>query len=295
MSTAPSHDGPLLGSHMSIAGGIYRAVERADAVGATALQVFTKNASRWNAPPLSDEDAANYKTALSKSRVRAVVSHDSYLINLCATDPSILGKSRDALVDEILRCQKLGIPMLNFHPGAHMGAGERAGIGGIVRSLDMVHRKTEGSGVYSVVETTAGQGTVLGSRFEQIAAIIRGVEDPSRMGVCIDTCHVFAAGYDIRGTRAYEDTMREFGDVVGLERLMVIHVNDSKNPLGSRIDRHAHIGEGEIGVEGFRNIMNDDRLTGIPKILETPKGDDLAEDRVNMDLLTGLIRDRSRA
>ncbi len=282
----------LLGAHQSIAGGIYRAVERAESIGATALQVFTKNSNRWEAPPLTAEDAENYKTALSKSSIRSVLSHDSYLINLCAVDPAILEKSRRALIDEIRRCEALGIGMLNFHPGAHMGAGDEAGIALIAGSLDVVHRETRGSGVLSVVETTAGQGSALGHRFEQIAAIIRGVADPDRMAVCIDTCHIFAAGYDIRDAASYERVMGEFGEIVGFERLCAIHVNDSKTPLGSRVDRHAHIGEGHIGREGFAHLMNDVRLKDVPKILETPKGDDLAEDRANMEALRKLVRPR---
>lgn len=283
-------DGPLLGAHESIAGGIHRAVERAESIGATALQVFTKNSNRWESAPLTPEDAENYKTALSKSNIRAVISHDSYLINLCASDPAILEKSRRAMVDEIRRCEALGIGMLNFHPGAHMGAGEEAGIRLIAESLDIVHAETRGCGVLSVVETTAGQGSTLGRTFGQIAAIIAAVGDPGRMAVCIDTCHIFAAGYDIRDPASYERVMGEFGETVGFDRLRAIHVNDSKGPLGSRLDRHAHIGEGQIGREGFRNIMNDPRLKDVPKILETPKGDDLAEDRANMAALKKLIR-----
>lgn len=280
----------LLGAHESIAGGVYRAVERAESIGATALQVFTKNSNRWEAPPLTAEDAANYKTALSKSSIRSVISHDSYLINLCAADPAILEKSRRALVDEIRRCEILGIGMLNFHPGAHMGAGDEAGIALIAESLDIAHRETRGSGVLSVAETTAGQGSALGHRFEHLAAIISAVADPGRMAVCIDTCHIFAAGYDLRDAASYERVMAEFGKVVGFDRLRAIHVNDSKTPLGSRVDRHAHIGEGHIGREGFGHLMNDARLKDVPKILETPKGDDLAEDRTNMETLMKLVR-----
>ena len=283
-------DGLLLGAHESVAGGIHRAVERAESVGATALQVFTKNSNRWESPPLTREDAESYKTALSKSNIRSVISHDSYLINLCATDPAILERSRNAMVDEIRRCEFLGIGLLNFHPGAHMGAGEEAGIRLIAESLDIVHGRTRGCGVLSVVETTAGQGSVLGRTFEQIAAIIAAVKDPDRMAVCIDTCHIFAAGYDIRDPKSYAGVMERFGEVVGFDRLRAIHVNDSKGALGSKLDRHAHIGEGQIGRAGFRNIMNDARLAGVPKVLETPKGDDLAEDRVNMAALKKLIR-----
>jgi deoxyribonuclease-4 len=286
--------GILLGAHESIAGGIHRAVERAASIDATALQVFTKNSNRWEAPPLTDEDAENYKTALSKSNIRSVIAHDSYLINLSAVDPVILKKSRAALADEIRRCDQMGIGMLNFHPGAHMGAGEEAGIALIVESLDAVHRETRGAKVLSVVETTAGQGSVLGHRFSQLAAIISGVADRDRMGVCIDTCHIFAAGYDIRDRISYDRVMGEFGEIVGFDALRAIHVNDSKGEIGSRLDRHAHIGEGRIGKAGFGLIMNDRRLKDVPKILETPKGDDLAEDRMNMETLRSMVRGTMR-
>ncbi|TLY33674.1 MAG: deoxyribonuclease IV [Ignavibacteria bacterium] len=265
-------------------------VERAERAGCRSLQVFTKNASRWQAKPLSDEDIANYKTAASKSTIAPVIAHDSYLINLCAADRLILRKSREAFIDELRRCEALGIPYLNFHPGAHMGAGEAAGLRLMIESLNHSHDRTDGARVLSVVETTAGQGTVLGHRFEQLAAIIDGVEDRERVGVCIDTCHIFAAGYDISKRDGYEGTLRAFDQIVGLKKLVAIHMNDSKAPLGSHIDRHEHIGKGKIGREGFRYIMKDDRLLKVPKILETPKGEDLKEDRMNLALLRRLAQ-----
>src|SRR2546421_7106407 len=281
---------PLVGAHESIAGGIHKAFERAERAGCRTLQVFTKNASRWQAKPLSDEDIANYKTAASKSTIAPVIAHDSYLINLCAADRLILRKSREAFIDELRRCEALGIPYLNFHPGAHIGAGETAGLRLMIESLNHAHERTDGARVLSVVETTAGQGTVLGHRFEQLAAIIDGVEDRERIGVCIDTCHIFAAGYDLSNREGYESALREFDQIVGLKMLVAIHVNDSKAPLGSHIDRHEHIGKGKIGREGFRSIMKDDRLLKVPKILETPKGEDLKEDRMNLALLRRLAR-----
>ena len=287
--TDPRPD-PLVGAHESIAGGIHTAFERAERAGCRSLQVFTKNASRWQAKPLSDEDIANYKTAASKSTIAPVIAHDSYLINLCAADRLILRKSREAFIDELRRCEALGIPYLNFHPGAHMGAGEAAGLRLMIESLNHSHDRTDGARVLSVVETTAGQGTVLGHRFEQLAAIIDGVEDRERVGVCIDTCHIFAAGYDISKRDGYEGTLRAFDQIVGLKKLVAIHMNDSKAPLGSHIDRHEHIGKGKIGREGFRYIMKDDRLLKVPKILETPKGEDLKEDRMNLALLRRLAQ-----
>ena len=283
-------DGPLIGAHESIAGGIETAFERGDRAGCRTLQVFTKNSNQWRAKPLSEEAIANYKTAASKSTIRPVVAHDSYLINLCATDLSILEKSREAFIDELQRCNALGIPYLNFHPGAHMGAGEEEGIKKIVESLNQAHEATQGFKVLSVLETTAGQGSAIGHRFEQLRAIIDEVDDPARMGVCIDTCHIFAAGYDIRSPEAYQKTITEFDQIVGLRRLVAIHINDSKKPLGSKVDRHEHIGKGEIGKEGFRCLMKDERMAQIPKILETPKGEDLKEDRLNLALLRKLAK-----
>ena len=288
---ATSNRLPLIGAHESIAGGIHKAFERGESVGCKTLQVFTKNNTRWFAPPLTDEDVANYKTAQKKSRITPVVAHDCYLINLCAADKSILKKSREAFLDELRGCEALGIPYLNFHPGSHMGAGEDDGIGVIIESLNWVHEKARGFNVLSVLETTAGQGTAVGYRFEHLRAIINGVEQPERIAVCIDTCHIFAAGYDIRAEESYRKTMMEFNDVIGLDHLVAIHVNDSKKGLGSRVDRHEHIGKGAIGEEGFRCLMLDARLKDIPKILETPKGQDLKEDQMNLAVLRKLASD----
>jgi deoxyribonuclease-4 len=285
---APRSPGPFIGAHESVAGGLHRAFERAESVGCRALQLFTKNTNQWRAAPLNDHDVASYKTAASKSSIEVVVAHDSYLINLCAAKSDLREKSLDAFVEELRRCEALGIPYLNFHPGAHTGQGEDEGLRRMIDALDEAHGRTKGFSVVSVVETTAGQGTVLGYRFEQLRSILDGVADPERMAVCIDTCHIFAAGYDIRKEKAYEATMREFDDVVGLDRLAVMHINDSKKPLGSRVDRHEHIGKGEIGPGGFRLILRDERLMHIPKILETPKGEDLKEDRMNLGLLRRL-------
>jgi len=237
----------LIGAHESIAGGLHTAFERAERAGCRVLQIFTKNSNQWHARDLSENDIANYKTAASKSNIQEVIVHDSYLINLCASNPFILQRSREAFCDELRRCASLGIRYLNFHPGAHTGAGEEAGLKLIIESLNIVHAQTPGINVLSVLETTAGQGTVIGYRFEHLRDIIAGVDRPERMGVCLDTCHVFAAGYDLRTAAAYTTTMMEFDDCIGLDRLVAIHMNDSKKPFGSSIDRHAHIGEGFIG------------------------------------------------
>jgi deoxyribonuclease-4 len=271
----------LLGAHMSIAGGIYTAVERGNRIGCTAIQLFVKNNNQWRGKPLSEDDISTYKDLLSKSSIGSVVVHDSYLINLCAKDKIILRKSRAALKDELDRTEIIGAPYLNFHPGAHVGQGEEGGIKIIAESLNIIHEQTKGYRVKSVIETTAGQGSSIGYRFEQIRKIIDGVDDRDRIAVCVDTCHVFAAAYNIAS---------EFDAIIGLDRLVAFHVNDSKRALGSRVDRHEHIGKGHIGLSGFRLLMNDERFQEIPKILETEKGPDLKEDIMNMKVLKGLIQ-----
>ncbi|HTR80426.1 MAG TPA: deoxyribonuclease IV [Bacteroidota bacterium] len=291
MPTPSSPKPLLLGAHMSISGGMYKAVERATSIGCTALQVFTKNNNQWSAKPLSDAEVENYRKKITAAGIAPVVAHDSYLINLCAVKPDILEKSRAALVDELTRCEQLGIQLLNFHPGAHGGAGEEEGIKRIIESLNIAHERTQGFKVLSVVEATAGQGTAVGYKFEHLAKIIDGVDEPHRMGVCIDTCHVFAAGYDIRTAKGYEETFGEFERIIGLDRLVAFHCNDSKKGLGSHVDRHEHIGKGMIGLEGFSLLMNDRRFARVPKILETPKSEDLHEDVENMKILKSLIND----
>ena len=274
---------------MSVSGGIHRAVDRATSIGCTALQVFTKNNNQWNGKPLQDEEIANYKRKITDSRIAPVVAHDSYLINLCAVNPVILVKSREALIDELTRCEQLGIQLLNFHPGAHGGAGEEEGIKRVIESLDIVHEKTEGFSVKSVVEATAGQGTAVGHRFEHLAKIVTGVERPERMAVCIDTCHIFAAGYELRTEKGYEETFREFDAIVGIGKLAAFHFNDSKKGLGEHVDRHEHIGKGAIGLQGFSFLINDERFVSIPKVLETPKSEDLHEDVENLRVLKSLV------
>ena len=280
----------LLGAHMSIAGGVHTAVERGNRIGCTAMQMFVKNNTQWQGKPLTESDASTYKDLLLKSSIGPVVVHDTYLINLCATDKTILRKSRAALKDELDRCELLGVPYLNFHPGAHVGRGERDGIKMIAESLDVVHEQTKKYQVKSVIETTAGQGTAIGYRFEQIRSIIDAVDDKKRMAVCIDTCHIFAAGYDIASDDGYAQTFADFDAIIGLSRLVAFHVNDSKRERGSRIDRHEHIGKGKIGLAGFRFLMNDERFYTIPKILETEKGPDMKEDIENMRVLRSLIK-----
>ncbi len=278
-----------LGAHTSIAGGVSKSVPLAEKLGFTAIQIFTKNNNRWAAKPLEESEILTFKTLLENSNIKFVVSHDSYLINLCAKDESNLDKSRKAFVDELERCEVLGIKYLNFHPGAHLGQGEDNGIKQIAESLNIAHQKTKGFEVSSMLEFTAGQGTNLGYRLEHIAKIIELVDESERMTVCIDTAHIFAAGYNIKDESQYDKVIKDFDDIIGLDRLQCFHLNDSKKELGSRVDRHEHIGKGFIGLEGFGNIMNDSRLTHIPKILETPKGKEQLEDIENLEVLRSLI------
>lgn len=280
----------LLGAHVSISGGVSKAVERAEKLGFTAMQIFTKNNNRWFSKPIDETEAERFRLLLKNSQIKFVVSHSSYLINLCAKNHDTLKKSRASLIDELNRCEILNIPYLNFHPGAHGGQGEKEGIKIIAESINIAHSETKNFQVKSMLELTAGQGTNLGYRFEHIAEIIDLVKDKNRMAVCIDTAHIFAAGYDIRTPEAYEKTMSEFDKVIGLDKLKLLHMNDSKKELGSRKDRHEHIGKGFIGLEGFANIMNDKRIENVPKILETPKGKEQTEDIENLKTLKSLIK-----
>ena len=280
----------LLGAHTSINGGVSTAVDLAEKLGFTAMQIFTKNNNRWFSKELGDKEIEIYKTHRKASNIKFVVAHDSYLINLCSKDLEILNKSRDSFLDELKRCELLGIPHLNFHPGAHRGLGEDEGIKLIAESINIAHSNTPRFKVTSMIETTAGQGSAIGYKFEHLRKIIDLVEEKDRITVCIDTAHVFAAGYDIKSSANYENVINEFDNIVGLDRLKCIHMNDSKKPLGSKVDRHEHIGKGFIGIEGFTNIMNDERIKHIPKILETPKGKEQLEDLVNLNILKSLIK-----
>ncbi len=279
----------LLGAHMSISGGVHTALERGMSIGCTTIQLFSKNNTQWAAKPLSNEEIKKFMSLEIKSGIRPVVTHSSYLINLCATNTVILKKSQRAFKEELDRCEQLGIPYFVFHPGAHMGRGEKEGIQRIADSLNLIHEKTPDHHVMSVLEVTAGQGTAVGYRFEHLRKIIDEVEKKDRMGVCVDTCHLFAAGYHISTERGYESTFEEFDSIIGLARLVAFHVNDSKRELGSRVDRHEHIGKGKIGNVAFRLLMNDPRFVAIPKILETQKSEDMHEDVINLKKLRSFV------
>lgn len=280
-----------MGAHMSIAGGVDKALLRGKEVGCDTIQIFTKNNNQWRAKPLTDEETSGYHKSQEALSIWPVVAHTGYLVNVASPKKQLYRKSLEALRIEVHRAGALKIPYLVMHPGAHLGAGESEGIKRVVEALETICEDTEDSPVSICLETTAGQGTNLGYHFEHLAAIREGVKQRRRIGVCVDTCHLFAAGYEIRGREQYEQTMRQLDDVVGLEIVKCIHLNDSQRELASRVDRHAHIGQGHIGLEGFRLLVNDPRLRHIPMILETPKGDNpIAADRHNLAVLRSLVR-----
>lgn len=274
---------PPLGAHMSIAGGCYRAVEAAAEAGCDCVQLFSKNNNQWRGKALSEDDCDRFRKKLAEFEIGMPLIHDSYLINLGSPDDELWRRSIDAFVDELERATRLGVPYVVAHPGSYTTADEEFGLARIAAGLDEVHRRHDADGAQCLLETTAGQGTNLGHRFEHLAAIIEQVAEPDRLGVCFDTCHVFAAGYPLAERKDYLATMRELDNVIGLERLKAFHLNDSKKPLGSRVDRHEHIGQGCLGVEPFRHLMNDRRFRQTPMYLETPKGEN--EDGENWDVV----------
>jgi deoxyribonuclease-4 len=275
---------------MSVAGGLYKALLRGREAGCEAVQIFSKNANQWKAKPLSAEDITLWEQTRQDTGYdpSVLVVHDSYLINLATPDPDLRDKSLAAFGEELDRCALLGIPYLVTHAGAHMGAGEETGLDRIAASLDQV-LDARPPGVWVLLETTAGQGTGLCYKFEQIGHVLGKMQHADRVAVCLDTCHVFAAGYDITQPDGYEAMIGDFDRAVGLDRLKVVHLNDSKKGLGSRVDRHEHIGQGSIGLDGFRLLLNDTRLAGRPMVLETEKGDANEWDAVNLATLRGLL------
>jgi deoxyribonuclease-4 len=280
---------PLLGSHVPTIGGVATAIDRAVGIGCTAMQIFVKNNMQWFAKPLPDSEAKAFTEHPQRGNLGSVVAHAGYLINLGVEGTENHEKSLRSLSDEMLRCEQLGIRSLVLHPGSHLGAGIEAGIGCVVRNLDRLHAEHPKLKVRIVLETTAGQGACLGARFEEIAEILDRVKDPKRLEVCLDTAHAFAAGYDLSAPKGAAKTFAEFDKVIGLKRLSLLHINDSKVAHGSRVDRHDNLGKGKIGLEAFRWIMKSKELAEIPKILETPKGKDLAEDVEAMALLRGFL------
>ena len=280
----------LLGAHMSIAGGYHKALLAAQEKQCNTVQLFTKNTNQWNAKEISKDEAELFRKTLRQTRLRYPMAHDSYLINLASPDRDLYRRSIEAFVLELRRAESLGLTYLVTHPGSHMGAGEEAGLARVAAAIDETHRRCRSAHTRILLETTAGQGTNLGNRFEHLARIFAHVREPARLGVCFDTCHVFAAGYDLSPARNYHATMRAFGKAIGLSRLCAFHLNDSQKCLGSRVDRHAHIGRGQMGIEPFRLLLRDPRFRSRPMILETPKseGDDTDMDTVNLRVLRQL-------
>ena len=282
-------NGPLLGAHMSIAGGVDKAFLEGKKAGCDVMQIFTKSSRQWAAQPYSKEEIQNFKQNQKETGIVTVIAHDSYLLNLGSPDNALRKRSIHGFIDEMERCETLSVPYLIAHPGAHVGSGEEEGIKTIARSLDEIHAACLGYSVKVALEITAGQGSNLGYRFEQIRSMMDATKESDRLRVCFDTEHAFAAGYDIRTKDEYDRTFGELDDIIGLKLVAAFHLNDSKKEFHSRVDRHEHIGKGHIGVEAFRLLMNDQRFWGIPMCLETPKGPDLKEDVENLTLLRGLI------
>ena len=282
----------LLGAHMSISGGVDRAILRGHEVACETIQIFTRSPRQWRARVLEDEEIARFRRVQEETGIDPVIAHDCYLINLASPEDELWEKSLVVFLEELGHCRDLGIPYLVLHPGSHVGAGEEAGLERVAAALDRARGEIDGSGVKVLLENTAGQGTNLGSTFEQLSALLNTVTDDSWLGVCFDTCHAFAAGHELRTRDGYDATWGKFEELVGLERLMVIHLNDAKGDLGSGLDRHEHIGRGKMGLEPFRMLLNDDRFRDLPMVLETPKGPDLAEDRENLRVLRSLVSAR---
>ena len=283
---------PLFGAHMSIAGGYHRALLTAQRHDCEALQLFTKNSNQWRAKELTAEEVTTFAETRRQTRVRTLLAHDSYLINLASPDETLYRRSITAFSEELRRAEKLGLDYLVTHPGAHVGSGEEAGLKRVAAALDEVHQDCPRFHVQILLETTAGQGSCLGHRFEHLAWLLEQVAEPERVGVCLDTCHVFAAGYGLASPAAYRATFKTFDQIIGLERLRAFHLNDSRKPLGSRVDRHAHIGNGCLGLEPFRRLVNDRRFRELPMILETPKEEEGVEDMdaINLRTLRELVR-----
>ncbi len=281
---------PLLGAHMSIAGGVGEALTRGKQAGCECIQIFTKSSRQWASKPYSQEEIENFKRNQIETGIEVVIAHDSYLVNLAAPDEALRVKSVRAFIDELNRCEALGVPTLVAHPGAHVGSGVENGIKAIAKSIDEAHAACKGFKVKIALEITAGQGSTLGHTFEQMAQIFAAVVENERLRLCFDTEHAFAAGYELRTAEGYENTFSELDKFIGIEKLAAFQLNDSIKDFGSRVDRHQHIGKGFIGLGAFRRILNDRRFFDLPMCLETPKGPELKEDIENLATLRSLLK-----
>jgi deoxyribonuclease-4 len=275
---------------MSISGGVSKSFARGEQVGIEVMQIFSKNDRQWQASPYTADEIAAYKAEQARTAIGPVVVHDSYLINLAAPGDELWEKSIAAFADELERCAQLGVGYIVTHPGAHTGSGEAAGLQREADALNRLFAEGVGAGVTVLLETTAGQGSSLGWHFDHMARLFELVRFPERLGLCVDTCHLFAAGYDIRSEETYNATFAALDAAVGLNHVRVFHLNDSQKDLGSRVDRHAHIGQGCIGLEAFRLLVNDARFQRLPMIIETPKGKEMTEDVENLTLLRSLVQ-----
>jgi deoxyribonuclease IV len=284
----------LLGAHMSIAGGLYRALERGREVGCSVVQIFLKNQLQWAAKPYTQEDIRQFSAARKATGIRTVFAHSSYLINLAAQAPAEWTRAVNAFHDELERAEALALPFVIIHPGSHKGLGLEAGIGRVVGALDEVTSRTRGYRVRVLLENTAGGGATIGRSFDELAALLKGARQPERLGVCLDTCHLFAAGYDLRTREGYEDVMKSCAKIVGLRHVRAFHLNDARAPLGSGLDRHEKIGRGRLGREAFRWLMTDRRFARVPMALETPKDPEPKADRDALALLRKLRATGSR-
>lgn len=282
----------IFGAHCSTAGGAHKALQRAKSIGADSCQIFVKNNMQWRGRPQTQQELALYANELAANSLKSVFGHTGYLINLGAPSSENRGRSIASLIQEIELAANLGLPFLVMHPGAHLGTGEGPATRQIIAGLDEVFAATRPSFVRIALENTAGQGSCLGHKIEHLAAIFDGVKKPERLGICLDTAHFFAAGYDIRSKKGWEAAIGEVESLIGIEQILAFHLNDSKTDLGSRVDRHAHIGQGRIGLQGFRHIVNDSRFVIHPGCIETPKSDDLHEDVENLKRLRQLVRRR---
>jgi deoxyribonuclease-4 len=286
---APSSKRPLLGAHMSIAGQVGEALIRGKSVGCECIQIFTKSSRQWKAKPYSEEEIATFKRNRRETGIETVIAHDSYLLNLGAPNEELRKKSVAAFIDELERCEALGVPYLVAHPGSHVGSGEENGIATIAKSLSEAHQACKGFKVKVALEITAGQGSNLGYKFEQIARMIDAAREGDRLRVCFDTEHAFAAGYEITTEEGYERTFAELDKQVGLKRVVAFHLNDSLKPFNSHVDRHEHIGKGYIGKEAFRRLLHDSRFFGLPMCLETDPGPDMKDIKQDLETLKSLL------